>query len=78
MRNAPAKRTRMRMRRSRVAEGEECLQREWELEADEGQFWEFKAVGFVGFLRGLEGEEWVVEEEAEVVTGAMVMVEKRR
>lgn len=61
-----------------MAEGEECLQREWELEADEGQFWEFKEVGFVGFLRGLEGEEWVVEEEAEVVTGAMVMVEKRR
>lgn len=60
-----------------MAEGEECLQQEWEFEADEGQFWEFKGVGFVGFLKGLEGEDWVVEEE-EVVTGAMAMVEERR
>lgn len=68
----------MRMRRSRVAEGE-CLQRE--LAA--GQLWEFNELGLVGFRRGLEGD-WAVgavagaaavEEEEE---GAMVTVEKRR
>lgn len=59
IRKAPEKRTRMKMRRSRVAEGD-CLQRE-------GQFGEFdwgkEGLGEVGLLREEEGGMTMVVEE---------------